>query len=179
MSQCLRRSIRLGARRWHWHVKREWKPQSPSQTPPVGKRLRRSEVRRLRRAAAKASGWGRQGRSTAAQHPAAGPRRRLAAGAAARGPKAVLATACWTARDSMLHHCVSSPQRPLRGWLAGLDGLSLAPAGRSCVPPHSTGRLPLSIFEPRTTNFCGPAHASSGYAACLRRSATRSRLRRW
>ena len=35
---------------------------------------------------------------------------------------------------------VSSPPRPLRGWLAGLA----TAGGRSCVPSHSTGRLPLS-----------------------------------
>ena len=106
-------------------------------------------------------------------HPAAGPRRRPAAGAAARGRPML----CWRPlvgppRTACSTIAVSSSPRPLRGWLAKLAGLSLAPAGgRSCVP-RSFHRPPTS--EPRTTSCCGPAHASFGYAACLRRSATRS-----
>ena len=96
--------------------------------------------------AAKASDWGQLGRSPAALHPAAGPRRRPAAGAAARGRPML----CWRPlvgppRTACSTIAESSPPRPLRGWLAGLAGLSLAPAGgRSCVPPRSTDRVPLS-----------------------------------
>ena len=43
---------------------------------------------------------------------------------------------------------------------------------RTKLRAPSFHRPPTS--EPRTTSFCGPARASSGYAACLRRSATRS-----
>ena len=43
---------------------------------------------------------------------------------------------------------------------------------RTRLRAPSFHRPPTS--EPRTTSFCGPARASSGYAACLRRSATRS-----
>ena len=74
-------------------------------------------------------------------------RRRPAAGAAARNRPML----CWRPlvgppRTACSTIAVSSPpRRPLRGWLPGLAGLSLAPAGgRSCGPPRSTDRLPLS-----------------------------------
>ena len=87
-------------------------------------------------------------------------------------PNAVLATACWTATDSMLHHRRVQPAAAAARMAGGARWALTRTSWRTKLRAPSFHRPPTS--EPRTTSFCGPARASSEYAACLRRSATRN-----
>ena len=79
-------------------------------------------------------------------------------------------------------HGQHAPPSPCRGrcadgWRGWLAGLSLAPAGgRSCVPPHSTDRPPLSRGR---RAFAAPHTQAPGtQRACVARPLA-ARLRRW
>ena len=82
----------------------------------------------------------------------------------------VPATASWTATGKTPHQRFAQPE-DAAARTAG-DGRRAQSRTTRSRTKHCAAGFQRPISEPRTTNFCGPPLASSGYVQCLHRSAT-------
>ena len=93
----------------------------------------------------------------------AGPSLGPGSGAAGHArPKAVLATASWTATERAPHQRLAQPEDAAARTAGGARRARSRTRSQTKCCAAVLQRPPIS--EPRTTSFCGPPLASSGYA---------------